>query len=250
MTGPGSERIEHRDPVLAVDSIVAGYGANPVITGISFELRHGEVLAVLGANGAGKSTLARTLMGLLAVQSGSITMHGKDITRANVRKRVHRGMSLVTETRDLFPGMRVDENLALGRTRQRESGAAGMDEVLSLLPVLRARLRQQAGTLSGGEQQMLAVGRALMSRPAVLILDEPSLGLAPRIIEDILGTVRELADGGKAILLIEQNAELALEVADRGMVMSRGAIEIEAAAGDLARDNSVRLAYFGETAHV
>jgi len=231
---------------LVATGLVSGYHQSPILSGIDLRVRRGEVLCVLGANGAGKSTLARTLVGLLPLRQGEIVLDGEAVGHLPVGDRVVRGLSLVPEGRALFPSLRVADNLRLGAfSRNRAQLAAAVDDVLDLFPALRPRLRQLAGTLSGGEQQMLAIGRALVARPNYLVLDEPSLGLAPIIVDRILGKVRELADSAMGIVLIEQNASLALSISDFAVVMERGVKVVEGPAKDIATDDAVVRAYFG-----
>jgi len=231
---------------LVATGLVAGYHQTPVLRSVDVSVDAGEIVCVLGANGAGKSTLARALAGLLAVREGTIELDGCMLSDLPVSERVMAGVSLVPEGRALFPRLRVKENLMLGAFRRNRGGlSAAMTEVLDLFPVLAPRLNQVAGTLSGGEQQMVAIARALMARPTYLVLDEPSLGLAPIIIERILVKVRELASSGMGIILIEQNASLALAISDRAVVIERGVVVMSGDAATIRDDGDVVRAYFG-----
>lgn len=236
--------------MLEVEAIVTGYGRVPVLREVSLAVGEGEVVTLLGANGAGKSTLMRCLAGVLPAWSGRIRLAGQDVTGLAAHRRVGKGIVLVPEGRMLFSGMSVDENLSLGAYLR--SGRAAREQVerdrmrvFELFPVLEKRRRQAAGTLSGGEQQMLAVGRALMSRPAVLLLDEPSLGLAPKVTNEIFAVLDRLREDGLAVLLVEQDARLALKHADRGYVMRTGSIALQGSASELLADDDVRLIYLG-----
>ncbi len=237
--------------MLSVNGLVTGYGRLPVLEDVSIEARSGEMVTIVGANGAGKSTLLNAIAGSIRTWSGSVTLEGEDITRLHAHKRVRKGLVLVPEGRRLFMSMSVDENLALGAYCQRGSGAKARvaqerDRVFELFPVLGERTRQAAGTLSGGEQQMLAVGRALMARPRLLLLDEPSLGLAPKVIAEIFTVLDRLKSEGLTIVLVEQDAVVALEHADRGYVMRTGRVALGGSAEELAANDDVRLIYLGE----
>lgn len=236
--------------MLEVTGLVSGYGRVPVLREVSLSVGEGEIVTLLGTNGAGKSTLMRCIAGLVPAWSGRITLAGQDVTDLAAHRRVGKGIVLVPEGRMLFSGMSVDENLTLGAYLR--SGRAARERVerdrmrvFDLFPVLEARRRQAAGTLSGGEQQMLAVGRALMSDPSVLLLDEPSLGLAPKVIGEIFAVLDRLREDGLAMLLVEQDARLALKHADRGYVMRTGAIALEGGSRELLQDDDVRLIYLG-----
>lgn len=239
-------------PVLEVRDLSARYGKVHALTGVSLSVPPGSIVTVIGANGAGKSTLLNAIMGSLPLSghaAGGLHYDGHDIGAWPVERRVAAGMSLVPERRELFASMSVEDNLLLGgfrRYRARERGWADtLEEVYALFPRLRERHRQQAGTLSGGERQMLAVGRALMARPRVLMLDEPSLGLAPRIVREIFHIIARLRETGVAILLVEQNARAALQVADYGYVLETGEVVLEGAAADLAGNPRVIESYLG-----
>ena len=229
---------------LEVVGLRAGYGRLNVLDGLSCQVARGEILAVVGANGAGKSTLLRAVNGLIPATAGDIRLEGASIVGVPTEKLAARGLAHVPENRLVFPGLTVRDNLALGAwSRPRD---APLDEVLDLFPRLVDRLGQTAGSLSGGEQQMLAIGRGLMSRPRVLLLDEPSIGLAPRIVVEIMDVLGRLRDtGGLAILLVEQNLSAAFRVADRAIVVRRGRVVLEGAPAELMRAPEVRDAYFG-----
>ncbi len=235
--------------MLEVAGLGAAYGRVHVLRDVSLTVAAGECVTVIGANGAGKSTLLRCVAGLLRPTAGRVTVDGADVTGMAAEKLVRRGVALVPEGRMLFGPMSVAENLRLGAySRGRAPAtetAADLARVHELFPVLAERASQAAATLSGGEQQMLAVGRALMSRPRLLLLDEPSLGLAPKVIAGIFSALDELRRAGLTILLVEQDARLALRHADRGYVMRTGRVALEGRAADLAADDDVRLIYLG-----
>ena len=227
----------------------AGYGRVEVLHGVDVSVGEGELVAVIGANGAGKSTLLKAVVGLIAVRAGAVSYRGARLDGARPERLVRDGLALVPEGRLLFGPMTVRENLELGaygaRRERRAAVAAGLERVHALFPVLEERAGQPAETLSGGEQQMLAVGRALMSRPRLLLLDEPSLGLAPKVIAEIFAVLDGLRAQGLTILLVEQDARLALKHADRGYVMRTGRVVLEGSSGDLLADESVRTIYLG-----
>jgi branched-chain amino acid transport system ATP-binding protein len=235
-------------PLLQVQGLRAGYGRAEVLHGIDLQLAAGSVVTVIGPNGAGKSTLLNALMGVLPAR-GRIDYAGRDITQHLLEDRVLQGMALVPETRALFGSMPVEDNLQLGAYRQtrlgRKDHSDTLEQVFTLFPRLKERRKQLAGTLSGGERQMLALGRALMGRPTLLMLDEPSLGLAPLVVRDIFATIATLRRTGVSILLVEQNARAALEVADHGYVLEMGEIALQGPAEQLARDPRVVDTYLG-----
>jgi branched-chain amino acid transport system ATP-binding protein len=233
--------------LLAVDRLAVHYGGIRAVQEVTLAVAEGETVCVIGANGAGKSTTLRALVGLAAVAAGSITYRGQDVTRLPVHQRSRLGLSLVPEGRGIFPRMSVTENLLMGAYQHADRAAIRRDleRVLALFPRLAERKAQVAGTLSGGEQQMLAVGRALMSRPRLLLLDEPSMGLAPLVVEKIFETLREVAAQGVTLVLVEQNANLALQISDRGYVLEGGRVAISGPAPDLLQDPRVRAAYLG-----
>ena len=246
--GATSVRAEPVEALLEVQGLHAGYGRAEVLHGIKLQARAGSVITVIGPNGAGKSTLLNALMGVLPSR-GEIRYRGRSLALQSLEERVMQGIALVPETRALFGSMPVQDNLLLGAYRQVRLGKrdsnASLDHVYSLFPRLRERRAQLAGTLSGGERQMLAVGRALMSKPELLMLDEPSLGLAPLVVKDIFRTIAALRKTGVTILLVEQNARAALEVADHGYVLEMGEIALEGPAADLAKDPRVIDTYLG-----
>ena len=232
--------------ILSVDNLNVYYGAIHAIKGVSFDVNEGEVVTLIGANGAGKSTTLQTVSGLLHSRTGSIKFCGEDISRLPSYKIVERGLAQVPEGRRIFLQMSVQENLEMGAYTKNQSGvAADLEDVYERFPRLRERRRQIAGTLSGGEQQMLAIGRALMSHPKLLMLDEPSMGLAPILVEQIFDIIRELHRSGTTILLVEQNAQMALSVADRAYVLETGKISLSGTGAELAASDSVRKAYLG-----
>jgi branched-chain amino acid transport system ATP-binding protein len=233
--------------LLSVNDINVYYGAIHAIKGISFEVNEGEIVTLIGANGAGKSTSLNTVSGLLRSKTGSIYFEDKDISRVPAHKLVNMGLSQVPEGRRVFLQMTVQENLEMGAfTAKANTVNDSLDKVYELFPRLKERYKQIAGTLSGGEQQMLAMGRALMSSPKLMMLDEPSMGLAPILVEQIFDIIRNLHAAGTTILLVEQNARMALSVADRAYVLETGKITLSGDAKDLLHDDKVRKAYLGE----
>ncbi len=232
--------------MLKVENLNVYYGSINAIKGISFEVNQGEIVTMIGANGAGKSTTMNTVAGLLNPRSGSIVFEGKDITHMPANKVVSLGLALCPEGRRVFQQMSVRENLEMGGyTRQASEIAPALDHVFELFPRLKERQRQVAGTLSGGEQQMLAMGRAMMSKPKLLMLDEPSMGLAPLLVEQIFDIILSLNKAGTTILLVEQNAQMALSIANRAYVLETGKIFKEGSADMLMHDDAVRKAYLG-----
>ena len=236
-----------QDVLLQVDDLRAGYGAVEVLRGVSLQVHRGETVALLGSNGAGKTTLNTVLCGLLPVLSGQIVFDGQNLTSVHYRRVVEAGLIQVPEGRKIFPNMSIQDNLMLGAyARARQRRADNLDMVYATFPRLKERTTQLAGTLSGGEQQMLAIARALMARPQLLLLDEPSLGLAPLIVKEIFAVIRQLKARGVTILLVEQMANQALAVADRAYVLETGRITIEGPGPELRRDPRIRAAYLGE----
>ena len=232
--------------MLKVENLNVYYGSINAIKGISFEVNQGEIVTMIGANGAGKSTTMNTVAGLLKPRSGSIVFEDKDITHMPASKVVSLGLALCPEGRRVFQQMSVRENLEMGGyTRQASEIAPSLEQVFELFPRLKERQRQVAGTLSGGEQQMLAMGRAMMSKPKLLMLDEPSMGLAPLLVEQIFDIILSLNKAGTTILLVEQNAQMALSIADRAYVLETGNIFKEGSADMLVHDDAVRKAYLG-----
>ena len=232
--------------ILKVDDINVYYGAIHAIKGVSFEVNEGEVVTLIGANGAGKSTILKTVAGLLSSRTGSVQFMGKGLGGIPAHKIVPMGLALVPEGRQIFLQMTVEENLQMGAfTRPASEYDESIADVYQRFPRLKERQNQIAGTLSGGEQQMLAMGRALMSKPSLLMLDEPSMGLAPILVEQIFDIVRELNQHGTTILLVEQNANMALSVAHRGYVLETGKIVATGTGAELLDDESVKKAYLG-----
>ena len=234
--------------MLEVTGLKVSYGGINAVKGIDFKVAAGELVTLIGANGAGKTTTLKALAGLLKPAAGGILYNGKDITARPAYELVRQGLALVPEGRGVFGRLTVDENLAMGAYSRRDSAriTADFDRVYGLLPRLAERRRQFAGTLSGGEQQMLAIGRAMMSRPRLLLLDEPSMGLAPLMVQKIFEAIRAIAADGATLLLVEQNARLALETCHRGYVMESGLITAADSAARLLADPRVRQAYLGE----
>ena len=233
--------------LLKVDNLHVYYGSIHAIKGVSFDVNEGEIVTLIGANGAGKSTTLNTVAGLLKPRSGSILLHDQSIAGVPADKIVSKGMALCPEGRRVFLQMTVKENLEMGGfTRPANEIAASIEDVYQRFPRLKERYKQVAGTLSGGEQQMLAMGRALMSKPKLLMLDEPSMGLAPILVEQIFDIIKELHEAGTTILLVEQNAQMALSVADRAYVLETGTIVKEGPALELLNDDAVKNAYLGD----
>jgi branched-chain amino acid transport system ATP-binding protein len=234
--------------LLEVRGLRVSYGGINAVKGIDFEIAEGELVTLIGANGAGKTTTLKALAGLVKPAAGGILYNGRDITARPAFELVRQGLALVPEGRGVFGRLTVDENLAMGAYSRRDAArvATDFDRVYGLLPRLAERRHQSAGTLSGGEQQMLAIGRALMSRPRLLLLDEPSMGLAPLMVQKIFETIRAIAADGATLLLVEQNARLALETCQRGYVMESGLITAADSATRLLADPRVRQAYLGE----
>ncbi|NTW57971.1 MAG: ABC transporter ATP-binding protein [Nitrospirae bacterium] len=237
--------------MLRIQNLDAGYGNLNVLRRVSLHVKAGEIVTIIGANGAGKTTLLKTVTGLLRSRSGEVLFRGEDIRRIPAEQVVLRGCSLVPEGRQVFAAMPVQENLLLGAYVQHKRGRldevkSDLERVYGLFPVLRQREHQLAGTLSGGEQQMLAIARALMARPSLIMLDEPSMGLAPLIVKDIFAIIRRLREAGNTVLLVEQNARSALRISDRGYVLETGRIILEGEAGDLLANREVQRAYLGK----
>ena len=234
--------------LLNVDNLNVYYGSIHAIKGISFHVDEGEIVTMIGANGAGKTTTMHAISGLLKIQSGTIRYEDKVISKMDAYKIVSLGLAQCPEGRRVFSGLTVQENLELGayaRKDGKDAIQADFDEVYEMLPRLKERRRQMAGTLSGGEQQMLAIARALMSKPKMLLLDEPSMGLSPLLVKEVFHTIENVNRHGVTVLLVEQNAKLALNIADRGYVIETGRITMEGRAKDLADDPKVRDAYLG-----
>ena len=234
--------------MLTVTDLSVKYGVIPALKGISFEVGEGEVVALIGANGAGKTTTLHTVTGLVEAVSGKIEFLGADITKVPAHKIVAMGMAHVPEGRRVFPEMTVYQNLMLGAYTRKDSAekAASLESVYGHFPRLKEREKQLAGTLSGGEQQMLAMGRALMSRPKILLMDEPSMGLSPILVNEIFSIIEEVSREGTTVLLVEQNARKALSIADRAYVLETGSIILSGSAQDLLHNDEIRKAYLGE----
>jgi branched-chain amino acid transport system ATP-binding protein len=231
--------------MLSVRDLHAGYGNKTVLQGVSLDVPQGAVIALLGANGAGKSTLLKSIVGLLERSSGTIELNGHPLPNATPDRALKAGVALVPEQRELFLGLSVEDNLRLGGFLRRRSHQldAECERLLTIFPSLRKRAAQPARTLSGGEQQMLAIARALMGKPSILLLDEPSLGLAPKIVEEIFGIVRQIRAEGTAVLLFEQNAAMALDVAEYGYVMDLGEVTMKGSADELKASSMIRNSY-------
>ncbi|CAN1503720.1 LivF ABC-type branched-chain amino acid transport systems, ATPase component [Candidatus Nanopelagicaceae bacterium] len=237
---------------LEIKDLRVHYGKIEAIKGVSVVVNQGEIVTLIGANGAGKTTILKTISGLRPVSSGDITFDGTSINKIPAHERVDLGISQVPEGRGIFPGMTVLENLEMGkfnRPDRKNEMEEDLDRIYTLFPRLKERTAQAGGTLSGGEQQMLAMGRALMARPKVLLLDEPSMGLAPQMIANIFRIITEINKQGVTILLVEQNAQQALQRAHRAYILETGSVTKEAAASDLLNDPAVREAYLGTGAH-
>ena len=229
--------------MLEVKSLGSRYGRIPALAGVNLRVGAGELVAIVGANGAGKTTLLRTISGVQPAAGGSIEFEGKDLLKLHARQRVQAGIIQVPEGRQVFAPMTVEDNLRLGAFAR--GSADHLEPILDLFPVLRDKFRELAGNLSGGQQQMLAIGRALMARPRLLLLDEPGMGLAPRLVAEIFSRISALGKVGTTILLVDQNARAALGVASRGYVMETGRIVLEGSARDLLHDRQVQRAYLG-----
>jgi branched-chain amino acid transport system ATP-binding protein len=232
--------------LLSVDGIQVRYGAIAALKGISFTVGEGEIVALLGANGAGKTTTQKTVSGMLRPVDGTITFDGKRIDGVPAHELIRLGICHVPEGRHVFPRMTVAENLEMGAYRFKQTDQKDLQRVLELFPRLGERMRQPGGTLSGGEQQMLAIGRALMGKPRLLLLDEPSMGLAPMVVTQIFEIIQEINSAGVTVLLVEQNAAQALARADRGYVLETGEIVLQGTGAELLADDRVRAAYLGE----
>ncbi|NLI11234.1 MAG: ABC transporter ATP-binding protein [Peptococcaceae bacterium] len=234
--------------MLTVNNIQVYYGAIQALHGISFEVNEGEIVTLIGANGAGKSTTLRTISGLIRAKSGLIEFMGQDITKTPAHKIVKMGLAHVPEGRKIFPNLTVHENLLMGAYTKsdRTEIAASLENVFQRFPRLKEREKQHAGTLSGGEQQMLAMGRGLMCKPSLLILDEPSMGLSPILVEEIFNIIQEINQLGTTVLLVEQNAFMSLQIAHRAYVLETGRILLSGSAADLQANPKVRSAYLGD----
>lgn len=232
--------------MLEIKNLDVSYGAVHAIHGVSLKVNDGEIVSLIGANGAGKTTILRTISGLKKADSGEITFDGTDLRKTEPSKIISLKLAHVPEGRHIFPEMTVEENLEMGAYADPSSLEANMKDVYERFPRLQERRRQLAGTLSGGEQQMLAVGRALMSNPKMILMDEPSMGLSPLLVKEIFSIIKEVNKKGITILLVEQNAKMALSISDRAYVLETGKISIEGAAQELMNDERVKKAYLGQ----
>ena len=236
------------DTVLQLDKVVAGYGPSEVLRSIDLEVKQGETVCLLGSNAAGKSTTLRTILGMVRARSGRVMLRGEPIQGLTTPQIVSKGITMVPENRRLFAKMTVRENLEIGANLRKDKPAilGDIERMFTLFPRLKERITQRAGTLSGGEQQMLAIGRALMARPSVLLMDEPSMGLAPILVEQVFETIQEINKEGVTIFLVEQNANVALSIADRGYVLQTGRIVMHDTAKNLLANPELSKAYLGE----
>ena len=232
--------------MLKVNNLKVNFGGIEAVKGISFEVKEGEIVTLIGSNGAGKSTTLRTISGIVKPTSGSIEFEGVDITKINSSDIVKMGITLCPEGRRVFPDMTVLENIKIGAYLRSDDLTNDIERCYKLFPILRERKKQLAGTLSGGEQQMLAVARSLMSRPKIMMLDEPSLGLAPLVVQDIFKIIQEINNEGVTILLIEQNANMALRIANKAYVLETGKITMEGLGKELLENESIKEAYLGK----
>lgn len=232
--------------MLKVNNLAVSYGAIKAIHGVSLEVHDGEVVSLIGANGAGKTTILRTISGLKKADDGEILFNGTDLRKMEPSKIITLKLAHVPEGRHIFPQMTVEENLEMGAFTDKKDLEANMEEVFERFSRLKERRRQLAGTLSGGEQQMLAVGRALMAKPSMILMDEPSMGLSPLLVKEIFSIIKEVNRKGITVLLVEQNAKMALSISSRAYVMETGKITISGDAGELLRDDRVRKAYLGQ----
>ncbi|MFW6679057.1 ABC transporter ATP-binding protein [Lacrimispora sp. AGF001] len=232
--------------MLKVNNLAVSYGAIKAIHGVSMEVHDGEVVSLIGANGAGKTTILRTISGLKKADDGEILFNGTDLRKMEPSKIITLKLAHVPEGRHIFPQMTVEENLEMGAFTDKKDLEANMEEVFDRFSRLKERRRQLAGTLSGGEQQMLAVGRALMAKPSMILMDEPSMGLSPLLVKEIFSIIKEVNRKGITVLLVEQNAKMALSISSRAYVMETGKITISGDAGELLRDDRVRKAYLGQ----
>lgn len=234
--------------MLEVKDLYVNYGAVEAIKGISFTVQPGEIVTLIGANGAGKTTTLHTISGLVKAKSGSITYNSTDLQKIDPSKIISLGIAHVPEGRHVFPEMTVEENLQMGAfiSKNKEETATAMQDVYEKFPRLRERRRQLAGTLSGGEQQMVAVGRALMGKPSIILMDEPSMGLSPLLVKEVFAIIKEIHAAGITVLLNEQNAKMALSIADRAYVLETGTISISGDAQELLKDERVKKAYLGQ----
>jgi branched-chain amino acid transport system ATP-binding protein len=240
-------KIEGSTPILELDDVRVSYGGIKALKGIRITVSTGEIVAMIGANGAGKTTTLKSVMRLLPLAGGTIRFCGKDTSGMATEEMVSAGLSLAPEGRAIFPNLTVRENLELGAYLHRDETTMRetLEDVTALFPRLGERMKQEGGTLSGGEQQMLAIGRALMARPALLLLDEPSLGIAPKLVQQIFEAIKKIAEAGVTILLVEQNTRLALKTSNRAYVLRTGEIALEGPSAELAKNPEIQAAYLG-----
>jgi branched-chain amino acid transport system ATP-binding protein len=232
-------------PLLSLDGVDTFYGPIHILQGLSLQVRHGELCCLLGGNASGKSTTLKTILGIVQPRNGAVKFAGEDVTKRSTSYRIRQGMAIVPENRRLFAPMSVLENLQMGAYLHGGGTKEDFDRVYELFPLLHERRAQLAGTLSGGEQQMVAMGRALMSKPKLLLMDEPSMGLAPILVERSFEIIQQVHESGVAMLIVEQNANVSLSIADRGYVLSTGRLVLEGKAADLREDEGLRKAYLG-----
>jgi branched-chain amino acid transport system ATP-binding protein len=232
-------------PLLSVDAVDTFYGPIHILQGLSLQVRNGELCCLLGGNASGKSTTLKTILGIVRPRNGSVQFAGEDVTSRSTSYRIRKGMAIVPENRRLFAPMTVLENLQMGAYLHGGGSKEDFDRVYELFPLLHERRAQLAGTLSGGEQQMVAMGRALMAKPKLLLMDEPSMGLAPILVERSFEIISQVHESGVAMLIVEQNANVSLSIADRGYVLSTGRLVLEGKAADLREDEGLRKAYLG-----
>ena len=232
-------------PLLSLDGVDTFYGPIHILQGLSLRVRAGELCCLLGGNASGKSTTLKTILGIVQPRNGAVQFAGEDVTRRSTSYRIRKGMAIVPENRRLFAPMSVLENLQMGAYLHGGGTKQDFDRVYELFPLLHERRAQLAGTLSGGEQQMVAMGRALMSKPKLLLMDEPSMGLAPILVERSFEIIKQVHESGVAIFVVEQNANVSLSIADRGYVLSTGRLVLEGKAADLAKNDDLRKAYLG-----
>jgi branched-chain amino acid transport system ATP-binding protein len=236
---------ENRGPLLELSAIDTFYGPIHILQDVGLEVRPGELVCLLGGNASGKSTTLKTILGIVRPRKGTVSFSGEDVTERPTNYRIRKGMAIVPENRRLFAPMTVMENLKMGAYLRAGGDADDFERVFQLFPRVYERREQLAGTLSGGEQQMVAMGRALMSRPKLLLMDEPSMGLAPILVEKSFEIIKQVNDEGVAVLVVEQNANVSLSIADRGYVLSTGRVVLEGKAGDLRENDDLRKAYLG-----
>jgi branched-chain amino acid transport system ATP-binding protein len=239
------EPLDNTEPLLRLDGVDTYYGPIHILQGLSLEVQPGELVCLLGGNASGKSTTLKTILGLVAPRNGSVSFAGEDVTRRATSYRIRKGMAIVPENRRLFAPMSVLENLQMGAYLHGGGSKEDFDRVYELFPLLHERRAQLAGTLSGGEQQMVAMGRALMAKPKLLLMDEPSMGLAPILVERSFEIIHQVHESGVAMLVVEQNANVSLSIADRGYVLSTGRLVLSGAASDLRENEDLRKAYLG-----